>query len=39
MPSRDDLADLYLAQLPHQPYPVQEEALLAWFTTDQGAEW
>jgi superfamily II DNA/RNA helicase len=36
MPSRDDLADLYLAQLPHQPYPVQEEALLAWFTTDQG---
>src|SRR6516164_1293490 len=34
--SRDDLADQYLAQLPHQPYPVQEEALLAWFTTDQG---
>src|SRR5229473_2108131 len=34
--NRDHLADLYLAQLPHQPYPVQEEALLAWFTTDQG---
>src|SRR5260370_8808762 len=34
--NRDHLADLYLAQLPHQPYPVQEEALLAWFTTDKG---
>jgi superfamily II DNA/RNA helicase len=36
MPSRSDLADLYLAQLPYQPYPVQEEALLAWFTAEQG---
>src|SRR3984893_3957698 len=36
MPSRDDLAEQYLAQLPYQPYPVQEEALLTWFTTDQG---
>jgi superfamily II DNA/RNA helicase len=34
--SRDDLADRYLAQLPYAPYPVQEEALLAWFTSDQG---
>ncbi len=34
--SRDDLADLYLSQLPYTPYPVQEEALLTWFTTDQG---
>ncbi len=34
--SRDDLAEKYLAQLPHEPYPVQEEALLAWFTADQG---
>ncbi len=34
--SRDDLAELYLAQLPYAPYPVQEEALLAWFTVDQG---
>src|SRR5437763_6990775 len=35
-PSRDDLAEQYLAQLPYPPYPVQEEALLTWFTTDPG---
>ena len=35
-PSRDDLATDYLGQLPFTPYPVQEEALLAWFTTKQG---
>src|SRR5215470_983986 len=35
-PSRSELADQYLGQLPHTPYPVQEEALLAWFTTDDG---
>ena len=23
-------------QLPYEPYPVQEEALLAWFSADQG---
>jgi len=34
--SRDDLAERYLAQLPYPPYPVQEEALLAWFTSEQG---
>src|SRR5438876_3982201 len=34
--SRDDLAERYLAQLPYTPYPLQEEALLTWFTTDQG---
>src|SRR5436190_6143128 len=34
--SRSQLADLYLAQLPYPPYPVQEEALLAWFTAEQG---
>src|SRR6202165_4386609 len=34
--TRDDLAENYLAQLPHAPYPVQEEALLPWFTSDQG---
>ncbi len=33
---RDDLAALYLDQLPYEPYPVQEEALLAWFTAPQG---
>src|SRR5213079_2946139 len=36
MPSRDELATAYLDQLPYAPYPVQEEALLAWFTADQG---
>ena len=35
-PSRDDLAALYLDQLPYEPYPVQEEALLAWFTAEEG---
>src|SRR5438067_4830286 len=34
--TRDDLAEKYLGQLPYVPYPVQEEALLSWFTTDQG---
>jgi len=34
--TRDELAALYFEQLPYPPYPVQEEALLAWFTSDQG---
>src|SRR3954452_17134057 len=34
--SRDQLAEQYLAQLPYTPYPVQEDALLAWFTAEQG---
>ncbi len=34
--SRDDLAEQYVAQLPYEPYPVQEEALLNWFTSDAG---
>src|SRR5262245_48068036 len=34
--TRSDLANKYLEQLPYPPYPVQEEALLAWFTADQG---
>lgn len=34
--SRDDLAAMYVDELPYEPYPVQEEALLAWFTSDQG---
>ncbi len=34
--TRDDLATKYLDQLPFEPYPVQEEALLAWFSTDEG---
>jgi superfamily II DNA/RNA helicase len=36
VPTRADLADRYLEQLPYPPYPVQEEALLAWFTAEQG---
>jgi superfamily II DNA/RNA helicase len=35
-PSRDDLAERYLEQLPYSPYPLQEDALLTWFTADQG---
>src|SRR5205823_4992413 len=35
-PDRSELATKYLDQLPYPPYPVQEEALLAWFTADQG---
>ncbi len=34
--SRDSIAEDYFASLPFAPYPVQEEALLAWYTTDQG---
>src|SRR5437867_10750712 len=35
-PTRDQLAEQYLNQLPYTPYPVQEDALLAWFTSEQG---
>ncbi|QEL17931.1 DEAD/DEAH box helicase [Limnoglobus roseus] len=35
-PTREDLATQYLDQLPYPPYPVQEEALLAWFTSPEG---
>ncbi len=34
--TRDGLAEKYLEQLPYAPYPVQEDALLAWFTAEQG---
>jgi len=34
--SRDQLAERYLDQIPYDPYPVQEEALLAWFSAEQG---
>jgi superfamily II DNA/RNA helicase len=34
--TRDEIAERYLAQLPYPPYPFQEEALLAYFTTEQG---
>src|SRR5690349_11577281 len=36
IPTRDELAERHLAQLPYAPYPVQEDALLAWFTAEQG---
>ncbi|MBP90307.1 MAG: helicase [Planctomycetaceae bacterium] len=36
IPTRDELANDYLDQLEFDPYPVQEEALLTWFTSDQG---
>lgn len=33
---RDEIADAYFDSLPFDPYPVQEEALLSYFTEDQG---
>jgi superfamily II DNA/RNA helicase len=33
---RSTLASKYIDQLPYPPYPVQEEALLAWFSAEQG---
>ena len=36
IPSRDELASRYLDQLPFEPYKVQEDALLAWFTAERG---
>ncbi len=33
---RDQIAEEYFDQLPFSPYPVQEEALLSWFTSEQG---
>ncbi len=35
-PDRDQLASEYFELLPFEPYPVQEEALLAYFTGEQG---
>ncbi len=36
VPDRDTLASEYFELLPFAPYPVQEEALLAYFTGEQG---
>ena len=33
---RDELAEQYFEALPFEPYEVQQEALLAWFTSQQG---
>src|SRR5207253_11227632 len=34
--SRDEIALKYLEQLPFVPYPVQEQALFAWFGSGEG---
>ncbi len=34
--TRTDLAFEYLEQLPYEPYPFQEQAILAWFESKQG---
>ncbi len=36
IPDREDLAFSYLEQLPYTPYPFQEQAILAWFDSEQG---
>lgn len=36
MPDRDEIALEFLDQLPYEPYPVQEKAILTWFDCDQG---
>lgn len=36
MPDREMLLLEYLEQLPYEPYPVQEQALLAWGECEQG---
>ncbi len=33
---RDELALTYLEQLPFEPYPFQEQAILSWFSSEQG---
>src|SRR6059058_3227145 len=35
-PTREDLATRHLDQLPYTPYPLHEEALLAYFPAEQG---
>lgn len=34
--TRDAIAEKYLETIPYALYPVQEEALLAWFSSEQG---
>ncbi len=36
MPGRDEIMLAYLERLAYPPYPVQEEAILAWAECDQG---
>src|SRR3954468_9491190 len=35
-PTRDEIATRFLDALPYAPYPLQEEAVLAYFTSDRG---
>lgn len=35
-PTRDEIAEKYLETIPYSLYPVQEDALLAWFSSRQG---
>jgi superfamily II RNA helicase len=37
MLAREDIAFSYLEQLPFEPYPFQEQAILGWFESEQGA--
>ncbi|MBR6436046.1 MAG: DEAD/DEAH box helicase, partial [Thermoguttaceae bacterium] len=34
--TRDEIYEAFLAQVPYELYPMQEEALLAWFSSEQG---
>ena len=34
--TREEIYEAFLAQVPYELYPMQEEALLAWFSSDQG---
>jgi len=34
--TRDEILEQYLESLPYPPYPVQEEALFSWFSSQQG---
>ncbi len=34
--SRDQIAEAYLKQIPFELYPFQEDALLAWFSSEEG---
>ncbi len=34
--TRDEICEAFLAQVPYELYPMQEEALLAWFSSEQG---
>jgi hypothetical protein len=36
MPSRDEIVLDYLERLPYAPYPVQEEAIYAWASSEDG---